>query len=62
MDKLLKHVKKKNKKKDPRYLEAKWCFNLEQTGGCTSQNVTQDFLNFVATDKKSQKILSAAKP
>ena len=61
LQKILKHVVRKKKKKDDRFKSIAWCMNPRAIGGCTSHDITQEFILFVQKDNKSQKLLKKAK-
>ena len=60
IEKALKALIKKRKKKDPRYLSLGYCGNPAKLGGCTGKDITQDVLNELVEYKKSKKIILKA--
>ena len=60
IEKALKALIKKRKKKDSRYLSLGYCGNPLELGGCTGTDITQDVLKELVEYKKSKKIILKA--
>ncbi|MAA80443.1 MAG: hypothetical protein CL916_14400 [Deltaproteobacteria bacterium] len=60
IEKALKVLIKKRKKKDPRYLSLGYCGNPAETGGCAGKDITQEVLKEIIEYKKSKKIILKA--
>jgi len=60
IEKSLKIVVKKMKKKDPRFQDFGFCGNPTQLGGCKGINITDDVFSALADNKKAVKIIQKA--
>lgn len=60
IEKALKVLIKKRKKKDPRYTALGYCGNPTELGGCLGTDITQDVLKELVEYKKSKKIILKA--
>ena len=60
IEKALKALIKKRKKKDPRYLSLGYCGNPIELGGCAGKDITQEVLKELVEYKKSKKIILKA--
>lgn len=60
IEKALKVLIKKRKKKDSRYLSLGYCGNPIELGGCSGTDITQDVLKELVEYKKSKKIILKA--
>ena len=60
IEKALKVVVKKNKKKDTRYNSLGYCGNPKSIGGCTGTDITKEVLTSLIENKKAKKIILKA--
>jgi hypothetical protein len=60
IEKALKIVVKKNKKKDPRYNSLGYCGNPKALGGCSGTDITEEVLKTLIENKKAKKIIIKA--